>query len=189
MPAGAACSGRSEVAGALQALQKAGRAGREHGASARDAKARGGGGGGGGGAFVTSQPVAHNAATDGHCLHPHCWRGPPGAGPGGGGRGGAAAAPPPPPPPRAPLPPPPPPPPNPQPHPHPHHTHTAGHPPAGSLDMRPADLSWGSSFTPALVWRVEVGARPKRPATRGSMVDSTMICLFTQVGEMWDGTM
>lgn len=58
--------------------------------------------------------------------------------------------------------------------------------PAGSLDTRPADFSSGSSLMPDwLVWRVEVGARPKRPATRGRKVDSTMICKIPRGGNRW----
>ena len=47
--------------------------------------------------------------------------------------------------------------------------------PAGSLEATPLSFS-SYSLTPAFVWALEVGARPKRPAAMNSVVDTTMIC-------------
>jgi hypothetical protein len=50
--------------------------------------------------------------------------------------------------------------------------------PEGSLDDTPLSFS-SYSLTPALVCRLEVGARPKRPAARNRVVDAIMICTET----------
>lgn len=47
--------------------------------------------------------------------------------------------------------------------------------PAGSLELTPESFAW-YSLVPALVWALEVGARPKRPAARNRAVEPIMIC-------------